>query len=229
MEYNEYVLSQNHSDNFIIDILPNNLSNKINYKINYPNINYCTLTIIKNKKSLWNKMINLLSIDNDNKQDHIMINLDSDLDLDSILVNLELEFESKVSIITESSISIPYINFEYYPHGCFRGMPKIITILQQEPLYLYYIEPKFNKIYYKYILLTLIKLFGPYNKLKKRCLDSSYYNSTHFDINTNEIIFGICKINNLYDDKIKFIIAYNKKILNKDDITIILKNIFIKN
>jgi hypothetical protein len=199
---------------YYVDIDNHDINKKV--KINYKNIEYCEMTVINSEQSLLEGFFSFFS-----NYEHGINDTDSVILAFASDKNQEL-YEVKKSNPTD--ICKLNIDYKYYSYGCCPEMPKSILF---DKYYLSYIEPKQNDKNKKYELKTLSKLFNSYTKQKNIKLFASKYNSTYFNIHCDTILFGICKIQYDGQNSSRFVIAYDKTLLDKDMIKTMIKDIFI--
>lgn len=186
--------------------------NNTNYQIDIPNINYCTITIVYNEsENIFSQITRYLnwSIENQIEQTDSMI----------------LEHENELFQL-DSFTPNKLIEFTYYSYGHNPDVfPKSISKEEKEKkFYLSYMEPSIINMsdYETY----LSKMFTNYPQ--KINLDLSIYNCTYVDIYTSKIAFRITKIK--YDGKktSRYLIGFDTKILDIEEVKTIIKKIFVK-
>lgn len=244
---------QTNNLDFAIDIIPDTKKNKKKYKINFSKLKYFTIKIIKNKITIWNRFFNYFFNTNTDNQN---VNMISKFDLVLVKPNSNSTYKKLEDF--DCGIFMQNIHYEYYKFGCSIIMPKMINVNHKDKKqYLFYIEPYWDSTIEFYVGKILGKIFYPYAKRNNKTLNSSYYNSTYYDTNTNFVCFGLCKINDLdifnefneynqFDeynefneldeldeynghDESEYAIVYDTSIINKDTVMSIVKHIFIKN
>ena len=184
--------------------------------IDLPNIKYCTLTIIFNEtENIFTQISRYFNISGENtiiSTDTIIIEKDSDV----------IEF-NKNNIINNM------IKFNYYSYGVSSNIiPKSIVKKNNSPFYLSLIESAYDQINdetnekYKYIR----DLFVNYSQ--KINHDITFYTCVYKNIYNNKICFGVTKIKYTSDKTSKYIIGYDKNLLDFEEVKSIIKEIFIK-
>jgi hypothetical protein len=168
------------------------------------------MTIINNQYSLLEGIFSLFYED----YEHKITNNDS----------IILEFNSELYQITKTSDISSNINCKYYSYGINQDIKKTILFEEQ---YLSNIEPQYDITKKSYKLKSISKLFEKYCKLKNIKLYPSIYNTLYYNIYNDFISFGICKIEYIGKETSRFIIGYDKTLLDKSKIITIIKNIFI--
>ena len=177
--------------------------------INDENINFCSMTVINSVSSI-KKVINFFFTN----EYTISKN-------DSII----LDFDSELYELSESSMSINQLEFNYYSFGILPHFPKSIIYKSEDKFFLSYNEPLYNNN--KEIYTQNLDIFKKYCNLHHEKIITSRYNAIYHNIYTSKISFGICK---LYESShsSKLLIAYDKTLIDKNKIITIIKNIFLQ-
>ena len=190
-------------------------NNEIKYNVNVDNIKYCTITVIHNQLSMWKKIFKLF----DANYEHC-ISLS-----DSIVIEIENELFD-LDNLNKSECSFVNIECNYYSFGIQPFFPKSIDDKNISSFYLSLIEPEYNNEKNKYYSKHLNKLFDKYFE-NKNMIDASLYNCVYYNIHTENIVFGICKIKYTGETTSKYVIAYDNSI-TKQKVIIIIKKIISK-
>jgi hypothetical protein len=193
-------------------------------KINCSNTEYCEMTAITKKLSLFDEIFSFFSgYEHDiGHADNIILEFNSDKsNNDSELCEIK---KSNINSSELCEMENSDIEYNYYSYGCCPEIPKSILF---DRYYLSYVEPNYNSEKGIYELKTLDKLFNSYLKQKSIKLFPSKYNSIYYNIHSDTILFGICKIQYGGKNSSRFVIAYDKTILDKNMIKTIIKDIFI--